>query len=89
MEKDDILIHYIVTKKEHKKINMKKLIKMIYRYVQNHEIYFKYDPTFYEGVLLFGIVGFQKDHDALQEILGNNVIKLNCNLTISEGKGHV
>ncbi len=86
MEKGDIVVHYMVSKKEDTiDVNTSLLVSSIYKYVQNREIYFKYDPKFFKGVLLFGIVGFPHDHEAFQEVVGGDVKKLNCNLKITTG----
>ena len=85
MEKD-ILIHYIVSKKENaKKIKMDVLVQNIYSYVQNNETYFHYEPDFYAGVLLFGIIGFKKGHDKLKKELGAVFDKLDCQVQYIEG----
>ena len=84
METNDILINYVVNKKENfsDKINMELLINCIYVYIQNTPIYFKYEPTFYLGVLIFGIIGFKKEHIKLQKILGSDIDKLGGKLSI-------
>ena len=82
MEKD-ILVHYMVYKKEKtSKPKMNIVIQSIYMYIQNHEIYFDYEPTFNNGVLLFGIVGFKKDHTKLKEELGDLLNKSDCQLKV-------
>lgn len=80
----DITINYMVTKKENSKPNMKKLIKRIYHYIQNNEIYFKYEPKFYKGILIFSIVGFPSDHTKLQKILKNRIKTLKCELKVAD-----
>lgn len=80
----DIIVHYFVNKQENinHEINMKLVISCIYVYIQNHEIYFKYEPKFVNNVLIFGIVGFKKDHIKLQKVLGSDLNKLGCKLNI-------
>ena len=86
MEKDDILIHYIVHKKEGtKKIKIKTLIHSIITYIQTHEVYFKYEPDFYAGVLIFGIIGLKKDHNKLKKNLGKIFDRLGCQVQYVDG----
>lgn len=49
-------------------------------YIQNTEIYFKYEPTFVNSVLIFGIIGFEEDHEKLQKILGKDIQSIGCKL---------
>jgi len=76
----DIIKNYMVLPKEYHKapIDMKILIECIYSYIQNNEIYFKYEPSMYKSVLIFGIVGFKKNHKALKRDLGKNINDLHC-----------
>jgi len=50
-KKVDIIEHYIVSPKDiedsRTPINMKQLIGHILSYIQNNEIYFKYNPSMY------------------------------------------
>ena len=73
MEKNDILAHYMVHKKENQKTDILTIIRLIINYVQNNKVYFKYEPTFWQGVLIFGIIGYQEDHDKLKELLGTDI----------------
>lgn len=74
MEKNDIVIDYSVSKVEGSfVIDMKAMVQSIYTYIQTHEIYFKYEPSFVEGVLIFGIVGFKDDHEKLLSELGQSL----------------
>jgi hypothetical protein len=84
MKKKDILKHYMVSPKENriskKPLKTEVLLKCIYVHIQNNEIYFKYEPTFYKGIIIFGVIGFQSDHDTLKKILGNAIGNLECTL---------
>jgi hypothetical protein len=82
--KKDILVHYKVTKQANykQKVNMELLIGCIYTYIQNTPIYFKYEPNFVNSILVFGIIGFKRDHVKLQKRLGSDIKKLGCDLTI-------
>jgi len=82
MTESDIEIHYMVTKKVNTKVVVSEVINLIYAYVQNKEVYFKYEPHFHEGVLIFCIVGFQSDHKELQKLLGKDINKFKCELEI-------
>lgn len=77
---DDIDIIYTVTKKEGSYPDTKLLINCIITYVQNSEIYFKKNIGFVHGVLVFAIVGEEKEHKKLQDILGKDIEKLDCKL---------
>lgn len=85
MASKDILIHYIVSKKEDfpKEVNMELVINCIYVYIQNTPIYFKYEPRFINQVLIFGIIGFKRDQKKFQKVLGSDLNKLGCKLIIS------
>lgn len=72
MHKNDIIIDYKVVK-DSELPDMKKIIHSIYKYVQNNEVYFKYEPKIIDGVLIFGIVGFRHKHNNLLKIMGNDV----------------
>ena len=76
----DIRVHYFVSKQSQDWVDMDLLIKSIYKYVQNNEIHFDYEPKFFEGVLVFGITGFESDQVALRSILGGDIEKLGCKL---------
>ena len=84
MEKGDIVVHYMTSKKDDtQEVNTSLLVSIIYKYVQNKEIYFQYEPNFFKGVLIFGVVGFAHDHEELQKVLGGDMEKLNCNLIVT------
>jgi hypothetical protein len=72
MQKDDILIDYKVTK-DSELPNMKNIMGSIYNYVQNNPVYFSYEPSFVNGVLIFGIVGLKHNHVNLQRMMGANI----------------
>lgn len=86
LSKKNVLIHYMVNKKENTEVDTKLVISCIYTYAQNKPIYFEYEPTFYNDVLVFGIIGIKREHLKLQKVLGSDLIKLNCKLNILEGK---
>ena len=81
MDKKDIVIDYHVLKNS-EKVNVTEIVKSIYRYIQTHEIYFKYEPSFVEGVLIFGIVGYKEDQEKLQNELGPILNGLGAKLDI-------
>lgn len=82
--KKDFIAHYMVKKKESaKKTDIEAIIKLIFVYIQNKDIYFEYEPTFFKGVLIFGIVGFKKDHDELKRVLGADIDKLGGTIEIN------
>ena len=77
----DFVYHYIVYKAvDNVSIDMDTLIKTIVGYVQSHEVYFKYDPSFFNGTLIFGIVGYKSDQDALRKSLHGKISRPGCNL---------
>ena len=80
VNEEDIKVHYMVTKNPDTNPDMKLLVSGIYAYVQSNEIYFDYEINFHEGVLIFGIIGFESDHKKLQDELGDVIEKLNCKL---------
>lgn len=86
MKPKDILVHYMVTKIENKEVDIEKIIQFIITYIQNHPIYFKYDPSFYNKVLLFGVIGFKKEHIKLQKRLGSDITKFGGTLTVLHEK---
>lgn len=79
----DITKNYIVhpVKNEHGPIDMEKVIQKIYAHIQNNPIYFSYEPKMYKGVLIFGVVGFNKNHSHLEKHLGKALKKMRCLLT--------
>lgn len=83
--KNDILIHYMVTKQE-TKVDIEKIIQFIITYVQNHLVYFKYEPTFYNNVLIFGLIGFKREHKKLQKRIGSDITKFGGKLNILKGE---
>lgn len=91
MNKNDLAINYMVTKKEEytKKVDMKKLILLIRDYVQNSEVYFKHYPEFKDGVLLFNIVGFKEDHKVILEKLGKSISDCGCKLGLFSGSSDI
>lgn len=82
-KKIDVHVRYMVVKQEGTNPNMELLIRTIRKYIQNNEIYFSYEPTFYKGVLLFSIIGFQDEQDNLLDVLGSDIKKLDCTLIVS------
>lgn len=78
----DILIHYMVTKKENEQANIKKIIQSIMVYIQSNSIYFKYEPKFVNNILIFGIIGFKRDQVKLQKRLGDYISYFGGNLEI-------
>lgn len=84
MKNKDILINYMINKKETfpDKINMELLINCIYVYIQNKPVYFKYEPTFCYSILIFGIIGVKKEHIKLQKVLGSDIDKLGGKLSV-------
>ena len=83
--KKDKIVHYMVTKEPNSKPRMKLVVGVIYAYVQNKEVYFKYEPRFHDGVLIFGIVGYKKLQKDFQKMVGGDLKKLGCKLDISTG----
>jgi len=88
MKDGDILAHYMITKKlNSKKTDLPGIINLVIAYIQNNEIYFKYEPTFWNGVLIFGIIGFKQDQNKfktdIEKIIDNLGGKLE--LTTKEG----
>ena len=82
----DYVYHYIVNKKSNAPVDMKALITVIVAYIQTHDVYFKYTPQFVEGVIIFGVIGYKKDHTELQNTLCETLSELNCNLQFQEGE---
>jgi hypothetical protein len=82
MKQKDILIHYMVTKKENEKTNIEKIIQSIIVYIQSNPIYFEYEPKFVNNILIFGIIGFKRDHVKLQKRLGDYISYFGGNLKI-------
>lgn len=82
----DYVYHYTVSKinSDDNSVDMDQLIRSIIRYVQIHEVYFKYNPNFISGVLVFGVIGYETDHITLQKDLGAVVTKYNCTLGFSD-----
>lgn len=82
----DITKNYIVhpIKNEHVPIDMEKVIRKIYAHIQNNPIYFSYEPKMYKGVLIFGVVGFKKNHAKLKKSLGKTLNKMRCLLKVVE-----
>jgi hypothetical protein len=87
--KKDILVHYKVTKQADysQQVNTELLISCIYTYIQNTPIYFKYEPNFVNSILVFGIIGFKREHMKLQKRLGSDIEKLGCSLSIISKQG--
>lgn len=79
----DILTHYMVNKKSNsKKTDLSNIINFVIVYIQNNEIYFKYEPTFWNKVLIFGIIGTKKEQTKLKKDLGKIINKLGGKLNI-------
>lgn len=88
MHEKDLEAHYMITKQGDTPVDIKKLITSIKHYVQNNKIYFSYYPSFIKGVLIFGIVGFLKDHINLKLELGTTIMSTGCTLSESKGKNN-
>jgi hypothetical protein len=81
MEKGDKKVTYKIIKNEGAgKVDMEILCNHVIHYIQNNEIYFNYEPTFFHGVLIFGIIGLKKDHKKLKKELGKIISDLKCEL---------
>lgn len=78
--KKDYLVHYMMTKRPEMVTNIAMAISFLTVYVRNHEIYFKTDPKFYDGVLLMGVVGYKKDHNKFQKTVELGVNKFGCKI---------
>jgi hypothetical protein len=81
MKHKDITIFYMV-KKASDTPDMEKIIQLVMAYVQNNPIYFQSEPTFVNNIIMFGIVGYETDHNKLQKYLGSDLEKLGGNLSI-------
>lgn len=79
MEKEDVKVHYYITKKSEDSLkSIDAVINIVIAYVQNHEIYFAYDMGFVDCVLVFGIIGYESDHRRFQKLVGKDLDKLGC-----------
>jgi hypothetical protein len=77
----DYIGHYMAAKQEGTtEVDMEQMINAIVAYIQNHEVYFTYEPQFFEGVLIFNVVGYKRDHilftKAMEQILEHFGCKL-------------
>jgi len=76
----DELGHYIVSKDTVEKVDMEKIILTITSYVQNNEVYFKYNPHFYAGSLIFGVMGLPSEHKNMEKLLRKEIKLLKCKI---------
>jgi len=84
MGKEDKVVNYMVTKNSGAIPKMEQLIFTVTEYVQTNEVSFKFNITFYDGVLLFGIIATKEDHRRLYKALSKQLAKLDCNLKRNE-----
>ena len=80
--KEDRSAHYFVTKQEDvQEVKVDVIVNTIKVYVMNKPVYFIYDTNFVDGVMIFGVKGFEEDHKELQDVLGGDIEKLGCSLS--------
>lgn len=82
MTSKDIVIHYQITKIPETKADVPKIIQTVIHHVQIREIYFIYDPNFWQGVLIFGIKGFPQDQENFFLTVKDAISKLGGDLSI-------
>jgi len=62
-------------------VNAAEAIRYVIEYVQNHEVSFiGSGPGFVHDVLLFSIVGFPCDHEAIKHTLENTLQTVGCTI---------
>lgn len=82
-ETGDTIVHYTIGKTTDEKVDMAVLCNLVLYHIQNNEIYFSYEVQFYNGKIIFGIVGLPEDHEHLQKVLGEKIKKIGCLLSVS------
>ena len=82
----DQTITYLVAKKEPGNSNIEAIINLLIHYVQNTPIYFKTEPFFCFGQIIFTIIGEEKDQKEFQEKIEIDLNKFNGKLIILKEK---
>lgn len=82
MEKNDTVVHYVVAK-DKDDVNVTLVMAVVQTYVQCNEVYYQYDQQFWNGTIIFGIVGYPHEHEKLQNILGDTLESLGCSLHVT------
>lgn len=87
MDEKDVLCHFMLIKAHEKKpFKLRRAIRALYTHVQKNPIYFKYEPQFYEGVIIFGIVGYQEEQDKFMKFVGKKLHKFNIKMELNATK---